>query len=31
MQKNKIQNIKSYVDKFWGNFFIIEKCTVGLI
>ena len=25
MQKNKIQNIKLHVDKFWGNFFIVKK------
>ena len=31
MLKNKIQNIKLYVDKFWGNFFIVEKYTVWLI
>ena len=26
MQKNKIQNFKLYVGKFWGNFFIVKKC-----
>ena len=27
MQKNKIQNFKLHVDKFWGNFFIVKKCA----
>ena len=27
MHKNKIQNVKLYVDKIWGNFFIVKKCT----
>ena len=25
--KNKIQNFKLHVDKIWGNFFIVKKCT----
>ena len=27
MQKIKIQNFKLHVDKIWGNFFIVKKCT----
>ena len=27
IQKNKIQNFKLHVGKFWGNFFIGKKCT----
>ena len=25
IQKNKIQNFKLHVSKFWGNFFIVKK------
>ena len=27
MQKNKIQNFKLHVGKFWENFFIVKKCA----
>ena len=27
MQKNKIQNFNLHLGKFWGNFFIVKKCT----
>ena len=26
MQKNKTQNFKFHVGKFWENFFIVKKC-----
>ena len=31
MQKNKIQNLKLQLSKFWGNLFIVKKCAVGII
>ena len=27
MLKNKIQNFKLHVGKFWGHFFILKKCV----
>ena len=27
MQKNKFQNFKLHVGKFWGNFYIEKKCA----
>ena len=27
MQKNEIQNFNLHLGKFWGNFFIVKKCT----
>ena len=31
IRKNKVQNFKLHVGKFWRNFFIVKNAPVGLI